>query len=92
MNFLVFLKPIGALLKKAFKLAVEVGVTDELIDLALKWARVAESKFVDNAEKREFVVKMLVAKTGVPESIARLAVELAMRLLKKELQKLDDKF
>ena len=92
MNFLSFFKPFASLLKKAFNLAVEVGVTDDLIDLALKWARVAETKFVDNEKKRDFVVKMLVTKTGIPESVARLAVELAVRLLKKELKQLEDKY
>ena len=92
MNFLSFFKPFASLLKKAFNLAVEVGVTDDLIDLALKWARVAETKFVDNEKKRAFVLKMLVAKTGLPESICALALELAIRLLKKELKQLDDKY
>ena len=92
MNFLSFLKPFTTLLKKAFNLAVEAGVTDDLIDLALKWAKVAESKFSDNAKKREFVIKMIVAKTGVPESVARIALELAIRLMKKELAKLEDKY
>lgn len=82
----------GKLVSKAFNLAVEVGVTDDLIDLALKWARVAEGKFVDNDKKRDFVIKMLVTKMGVPESVARLSVELAVRLLKRELNRLDAKY
>ena len=91
MAFFNFLRPLGALLKKAFSLAVDTGLTNDLVELALKWARVAQSKFTDNAKKREFVVKMLIAK-GVPEGIARIAVELAVRLLKKELARLEEKY
>ena len=86
------LKRIGSLLMQAFKLADEVGITDELLDLAIKWAKVAEEKFVDNTARREFVVKMLVTKAKVPESVARLAVELAVRLLKKQLDYLDERY
>ena len=91
MSFFSFLKPLGALLKKAFNLAVDAGLTNDIVDLALKWVRVAQSKFTEDAKKREFVVKMLVSK-GIPEGIARIAVELAVRLLKRELDKLEEKY
>ena len=91
-SFLTLFRRIGSLLLLAFKLAHEVGITDELLDLAIKWAKVAEGKFVDNDKRREFVVKMLVSKAKVPESVARLAVELAVRLLKKQLADLEEKY
>lgn len=81
-----FLSRFVSLLKRALNAAVESGLTDEVVHTAYQWAKVAANKFVDNAEKREFVVRMLVAK-GVPESLARLATELGVRLLKAELAK-----
>lgn len=92
MNLFSFLKPLGSLLRKAFGLAVDAGLTNDLVDVALKWARVAEGKFVDNDKRRAFVLKMLVTKAKVPESVARLCVELAVRLIKKELAQLDEKY
>lgn len=85
MSFLGFFKSFGKLFKKAFKYAHEVGVTDDLLEVAKKWIAVANDKFVDNADKREFVVKMLISK-GIKEAVARLAVELAYRVYKKEVE------
>ena len=74
---------IGAL-KKAFSYAKDNGLTDDLVQLALKWVREASKKSVENPEKREWVVEILKAK-GIPESVARIAVELAYQLYKKEI-------
>lgn len=84
------LKALFGLLKKAFSLAQEAGLTDELVGIAKDWAKMAEEKFLDNNDKREFVVKMLMAK-GVPQGVARLATELGVRLLKSEEEKLMEK-
>jgi hypothetical protein len=91
MSIKSFFTGLGKLLRKAANLAVEVGISDELLDLALSWVRVASTSFTDNAERREFVVKMLTSK-GIPESVARLAVELAVQLFKAELAKAEDRF
>ena len=83
----IFKKILGiakSLLDKALVLAKDSGLSDEVVDLALRWVRVAAVQFVDNVERREFVVKTLVDR-GIPESISRLAVELAYRLYKKEI-------
>ena len=82
MNFLDIFKKIGKLVASAFGAAKDSGLTDEVVELALKLARQAASMFVNNYEKREWVVDMLKAQ-GVPESIARIAVELAVQLIKK---------
>ena len=79
-----FLTSFGKLIKKALGLAKDAGLTDDVVDLALKWVRVAASKTIDNSAKRQLVVDLLMAK-GVPESIARLATELAYRLYKTEI-------
>jgi hypothetical protein len=73
------------LVEKAFGLAKQSGLTERAVSDALTFVKVAGDKFTDNAERREWVVKMLVSK-GLPESIARLAVELAVRLWKAETQ------
>ena len=81
MNILGFFK---GLAKKAFGYAKDNGLTDDLVKLALKWVREASKQTVENPEKREWVVEILKAK-GIPESIARIAVELAYQLYKKEV-------
>lgn len=78
------------LVKRAFGYAKDNGLTDDLVELALKWVRVAAKQTVENPEKRELVVKILIGR-GVPESVARIATELAYQLYKKEIgSKLDE--
>ena len=57
---------IGSLLKQAWHLAEKAGLDDELLGFALKYIRIADMKFVDNAQRREWVVKQLsgVAQTS----------------------------
>lgn len=83
MGFIDFFKGIGRLIGKAFSAAKASGLSDELVQMALPFVRAAAAQFTDNAQRREFVVGVLVAK-GIPESIARLTVELAVQLIKKE--------
>lgn len=73
-----------SLIEKAFAASAEAGLTDEIVDLALRWVRAAAERTVDNAERREWVVAILKA-NRIPESIARLAVELAYQFYKKEI-------
>lgn len=81
MSFFGFL---GGLVKKAFGFAKANGLTDDLVQLSYKWVKKAAALSIDKPEKREFVVKALVAK-GVPESVARIATELAYQIWKKEV-------
>ena len=80
-----FFAKLGKLVGKGIQAAVDAGLTDELLRLTLSLVRQANDKYVDPAEKREFVVKFLKEK-GVPEYIARIAVELAYRMFKKNVQ------
>ena len=82
-----FFKGIGKLLGKAFHIAQSLGLDDDLIRLALPYVRQADKKFVDNAERREWCVNVLKA-MKVPEMVARIAVEFAYGLYKKEKAKL----
>ncbi len=80
-----FWQRVGGFLARVFRAAQERGLTEELIALALTYVR-AYGVGLTEAEQavaRETIVKTLVA-TGVSESIARLAVELAVTLLKRE--------
>ncbi len=83
-NMFGWLKPLGGFLKKAIGF-VEKYVTDETIELAVGWVKVAEHTITDNDARREFVIKMLVGR-GIPEHLARLAVELAVGIYKKEVE------
>lgn len=63
---------------------IRAHVPDEVLARAIQYVEAAALKFVDNSQRREWAVKQLVDR-GIPESIARLAVELAVQLVKKEL-------
>ena len=60
------------------------GLTAAVLATALQVAREAAAQVVDSAERREWAVQKLISRTRVPESIARLAVELAVQRLKAE--------
>jgi hypothetical protein len=77
-----FLVPIGRFLKRALGF-VQTYATEENIELALGWVRVAANKFSDNAARREFVVSILINR-GLPENVARMLVEIAVGMLKAE--------
>lgn len=88
MGFKEFFGGLGSHIKKALGSAQARGLTDEVTTLALQWVKVAAGKALSNTDKREFVIAILKSK-GVPESIARLAVELGVNLLKAELARTD---
>lgn len=77
----------GKLVWAGLKSAKVKGLTDEVLKQALLYVKVAATKFTDNTEKREWVVGILVSK-GIPESIARLAIELAYQGLRSEIEKI----
>ena len=81
MNILGFFT---GLLKRAFNFAKDTGLTDDVVDLARGWVREVAKQNIDNTAKREQVVAVLVSK-GVKENIARIAVELAYLLYKREI-------
>lgn len=80
-----FFTKVGKLIWGALDAAGVRGLNDEVVALALIWVKEAAKTALDNAERREWVVRQLVAKR-VPESIARLAIELAVQLLKADLK------
>jgi hypothetical protein len=70
--------------KQCLALAQESGLDDQVVSQALYWVRIAAEKYVDNADRREWVVKILAGR-GVPESVARIAVEFAYQIYKREV-------
>ena len=81
-SFGSFWKKVGSLAKQGLVAAASAGFTDDLVKLAIPLVKEAALKYVDNGERREFVVDTL-SKKGVPESLSRLAVELAVQIIKK---------
>ena len=75
---------LGSLAKEGLGYAANAGLTDDIIKLAVVWAKVAAKKAISNDQRREMVVDILIAKK-VPESVARLAVELAVRIIKSRV-------
>lgn len=63
------------------------GLTPEVAALALKWVKVAETTWQSNTDRRNWVVDVLVRKSGLSESVARTAVEIAVQALQAEAAK-----
>ena len=72
---------IGKGILAALRFAEKHGLTDELIDLALQHVIGAQAQFTSTDERREYVVGKLKG-PFVPESVARLAVEIAVQRYK----------
>lgn len=84
-----FFKKLGSLMKRGFLAASENGLTDPIVDQALQLAIEASQKFSDNETRRSWVIAALT-KIKVPESIARIALELAVQLIKKGERKIEE--
>lgn len=76
---------LGRLIGKALQSAFVRGLSDTVVSAALGYVRTAASQLPDNDARREWVVQQLVRHLKIPESIARIAVELAVRLYKDEI-------
>lgn len=81
-----FAKGLGSVVVKALGYANLHGLTDAIVSEALKYVEEAAATVMDNEQKREYVITRLVAK-GVPEFVARLAVELAVAAYKSRVPK-----
>lgn len=82
MNLLGLFKVLGRWAVRAFGIARQHGLNDDLVEQALELVTKADSQFSDNHVRREWVVAALIA-AGVKESIARFAVEVAVQLFKR---------
>lgn len=77
MGFLDFFKGLGSRLASVFKFVQKV-VPDEQLDKAIDLVAEAGKKFIDNDKRREWAVRQLMSAFPIPESIARLIIELAV--------------
>ena len=62
---LTFFARLGNWLKKALSVVREI-VGDDVIKMALDWARIAAERHLDNTARRDFVVLMLM-KRGITD-------------------------
>ena len=91
MAFLDIFRKLGSLLSRALSI-VRAVVPPEVLALAVAEAKKAVDKFDDNHSKREYVIAALKARFPfVPESVLRLAVELAVQVIKREAKEALDK-
>jgi hypothetical protein len=72
-----------SLAARAFAAIQAAGLDDAVMELALDAVRRAEAEFSDNATRRESVVAFLTSK-GIPEGVARAALEIALALVRKQ--------
>ena len=78
----IFSKIFG-FISKAFRRAEKFGLNDQLIKDTLGWVEMASDRLSTPEQRREWVVAVLVARK-VPESVARLAVEVAVQIWKSK--------
>lgn len=81
MNVKEFLVGIGHGLASAFRLVKKI-IPEEQLLAGIELAAAAATKFTDNPPRRAWVIAQLQARFHIPESIARLIVELAVSHLK----------
>lgn len=84
MNILGFFKTIGRLIKRALQFAEQHGLTDDLVDAALRLVTQAQVQFDDNDQRKAWVLARLKTK-HIPDSIANLALELAVQAWKQRV-------
>lgn len=84
MSIKSFFSRVKTTLQKGWELLQRAGLDDEVMSLAQRYVKTAATKYVDNNERREWVLRVLVDHK-VPEGVARVAIELALKLLKQEI-------
>ena len=85
-DWLPFVRKVGDILKRALGI-VEKVVPEAVLEAAETLAKEAITKFVDNDKRRDWVTDQLVSRFGISLSIARLAVELAVQMIKDGMAK-----
>lgn len=83
MNVLSFFKNLGHFVSRTFGIIRKIVPEDQLVQ-AIALAKEAATKYADNPTRRAWVIAQLISR-GIPESIARLLVELAVQHLKADV-------
>ena len=87
MSILDFFRNVGRALKVVFGLVKKIVPEEQLVK-GIELVRMAAVQFVDNHDRREWVVKQLLSLFPfLRESVARLIVELAVQAVKAEATK-----
>lgn len=86
MNIKDFFKKIGHGFLSIYH-AVEKVIPEEYLVLGVPLVKEAAIKFAENSNRREWVVHELVTRVHLPESIARIIVEVALHRVKDEIEK-----
>lgn len=82
---------LGSAIVSALGHATLRGLSDDVVNAAVtyvKEATTAENSVLNNKEKRAYVADKLIGIFHIPESIANLAVELAVQAVKAEVAKI----
>lgn len=66
---------------------VEKVVPDEQLIAGIEYVERAAEQFVDNTQRRQWVIEQLMKRFPIGENIARLIVELALFQVKKGVEK-----
>lgn len=90
MDLMEFFARFGKAFQAAGRFIVR-HVSDNDIDIAVDYVREAAVKFLDNTERRNFVIQALMARLPISESVARWLVETALMRVKQEAIELIDK-
>lgn len=83
-----FFVGVGKMVGKGLGVVRDI-VTDDQLKAGVELVKRAEVRFLDNAQRREWVVRQLKA-VGIPEAAARIIVELALKIAKREASQLTD--
>lgn len=75
---------LGPLVLKGLKAAHRSGLAEVVAKHALVFVTLAADQFVDNEDRREWAVQQVMEKLHVSESVARMAVEIAVQVYKDE--------
>lgn len=84
MSILSFFRSVGSVLSKVWK-GIKLVIPDEQLLFAIGLVEEAATKLADNPSRREWVVTELIKRFGIPESVARLITELAVRAVKDQI-------
>lgn len=76
---------IGKGIVSALRFAEARGLTDDLVDLALRHVLRAQEQFDSNEARRRWVLQEIQRTRLVPDSIANIAIELAVQQYKKQV-------
>ena len=79
-----WLSSVGRFLGKAIG-RVRDTIPEPVLRFAIATAKEAANRYVDNTTRREWAVGQVRTTTGVSESVARLAVELAVQVVKSKI-------